>query len=661
MGIWDNLLRVAKNMPVAWFTPRVTYLPIDGAASEDLIHEIQGWSPAKMYRKQPHLRTVTSFLGRNTAQLGIHVFEAVNDTDRVRRRDAVSAGVLSRPNPTMTAYQLKYALVVDKALYDWAFLLPVLDPETGEQQLWRIPPAWVEPVSDGPFRPLKYRVYFQESGKLPDWFTGDGDRKYVELDEADLIPFKGYDPTSTWKGSSAVESLKETLIEQVEASKYRMQLWKRGGRVSSVLQRPANAPAWTDDQAKRFRDDWYSNWTGDGSRAGGTPILEDGMTLQRVDFSAMDQQWAEGARLALGVVASAFHVNPSMVGSMEKATYNNVREYRKMLYGDTLGPLLVEIEDVLNTFLLPRYGEGNLYAEFNIWAKLAGSFEEQAQFLQAAVGAPYMTRNEARARLNQPAIAGGDELITPLNVLVGGMANPQDSGSEEAPGGALDTTEPKGHRPIEVKSTVIDRDYVVKYQQMLATFYMRQGRHVESRLGAKAAWWDQQRWNTELAEELVKMHLFVTQQAAVEALQAAGLDASAYDVGRTVNYLMERAKRDASAINNHTKKLVTEALKDAKPINELFAALATAAALKTAQTMATASISWGKLESGRQSGAGSKTWVVTSKNPRSSHSAMNGQMVPLESTFSNGLHWPGDPVGGVDEVAGCTCQVNVVY
>ena len=660
MGVWDNLLRVAKNLPVAWFTPRVTYLPVDGASAEDLIHEIQGWSPAKMYRKQPHLRTVTSFLGRNTAQLGIHVFETVDGTDRKRRRDAISARVLSKPNPTMTSYQLKYALVVDKALYDWAYLLPTVDPETGQEQLWRIPPAWVEPVPDGPFRPLKYRVFVQEAGKLPEWFAGDGERRYIDLDESDLIPFKGYDPTSTWRGSSAVESLKGTLIEQVEASKYRMQLWKRGGRVSSVLQRPANAPAWADDQAKRFRDDWYSNWTGDGARAGGTPILEDGMTLQRVDFSAMDQQWAEGARLALGTVASAFHVNPSMVGSMEKATYNNVREYRKMLYGDTLGPQLVEFEDVFNTFLLPRYGEEGLYAEFNIWAKLAGSFEEQAQFLQAAVGAPYMVRNEARSRLNLPAIDGGDELITPLNVLVGGMANPQDSGSEEAPGGALDTTEPK-RRPVEVKSQVIDRDYVVKYQQVLATFYLRQGRHVESRVGAKAAWWDQQRWNSELADELVKMHLFVTQAAAVEALQAAGLDGSAYDVGRTVAYLMERAKRDAAAVNNHTKKLVTEALKDGKSINELFTALATAAALKTAQTMTTSSISWGKIESGRQSGAGSKTWVVTSKNPRSSHSAMGGQMVPLESTFSNGLHWPGDPAGGVAEVAGCTCQVNVVY
>jgi hypothetical protein len=35
-----------------------------------------------------------------------------------------------------------------------------------------------------------------------------------------------------------------------------------------------------------------------------------------------------------------------------------------------------------------------------------------------------MTANEARALRNMPAIDGGDELVTPLNVLVGGQAVP---------------------------------------------------------------------------------------------------------------------------------------------------------------------------------------------------------------------------------------------
>ena len=47
--------------------------------------------------------------------------------------------------------------------------------------------------------------------------------------------------------------------------------------------------------------------------------------------------------------------------------------------------------------------------------------------MQAAVGGPYMTRNEARALNNLPSVAGGDDLIVPLNVLTGGLASPQDT------------------------------------------------------------------------------------------------------------------------------------------------------------------------------------------------------------------------------------------
>jgi phage portal protein BeeE len=85
-------------------------------------------------------------------------------------------------------------------------------------------------------------------------------------------------------------------------------------------------------------------------------MLEDGMTLSRVDFSAHDMQFIEGSRLALNTVASVYHVNPTMIGLLDNANYSNVREFRRMLYGDTLGPDHCQIEDRLNTFLVPQAG-----------------------------------------------------------------------------------------------------------------------------------------------------------------------------------------------------------------------------------------------------------------------------------------------------------------
>ena len=63
-----------------------------------------------------------------------------------------------------------------------------------------------------------------------------------------------------------------------------------------------------------------------------TPILEEGMTLQRIDFSASEQQFVEAAKLSLVTVAAAFHVNPTMIGQNDGANYSNVREFRRMLF-----------------------------------------------------------------------------------------------------------------------------------------------------------------------------------------------------------------------------------------------------------------------------------------------------------------------------------------
>ncbi len=98
-----------------------------------------------------------------------------------------------------------------------------------------------------------------------------------------------------------------------------------------------------------------------------------------------------------------------------------VRESARSLYADTLGPLLRLVQDGIGSKLVPMIGaDQKSYAEFDITAKLAGSFEGQASVLSTSTGGPWMTRNEARARQNLPAVEGGDELIVPMNVTEGG-------------------------------------------------------------------------------------------------------------------------------------------------------------------------------------------------------------------------------------------------
>jgi hypothetical protein len=115
-----------------------------------------------------------------------------------------------------------------------------------------------------------------------------------------------------------------------------------------------------------------------------------------------------------------------MVGILEHATFSNIREQHKNLYQDCLGPWLAMMEQDIILQLLPDLEpSAGVYVEFNIAEKLQGSFEEQAATLQSAVGRPWMTPDEARAKVNLPSLGGDAALLgVPLNVMVGDSRQP---------------------------------------------------------------------------------------------------------------------------------------------------------------------------------------------------------------------------------------------
>lgn len=648
MGFWD-FLRRPDPVPVAYFTPNVNYI-----GAEDLQSMMLGdLTPAQMWATQPHLRTVVSFLARNIAQLGLHSFKR-NGEDRQRDLRSTFAVTMRRPNPDQTAYDLVYGLVGDLALYDRAYWM--LAPDATGPSGWmirRLPPSWVTPNYRDSFSVESYGVL----GRTPD--------EVVTVPAEDVIAFTGYHPADPRKGSPTVESLKGTLQEQIEAAKYRAQVWKRGGRVSAVLKRPIGSPDWSPEARERFREDWYSTYSGDGPRAGGTPLLEDGMDLQTIDFSAKDQQFVEATKLSFATVAAGFHVNPTMVGILDNANYSNVREFRRMLYGDTLGPLIAQIEGRINTFLLPRLGMNNqtFYTEFNIAEKLQGSFEEQASVMQTLVGAPLMTRNEGRSKFNLPALPDGEGLVTPLNVLIGGQASPTDSGSQnELPKSItyqLDQgTHTYGSTP-RLKAGPSD-NHRTKVEQVLSAFFDRQGKVVLARLGAGADWWDDKRWNKELSEDLLRVsHTLASLLGKAEADRLGFPDG--YDPDRTVNFLQSVSERQATNINETTQQQVQSVIDsgEGEPADVFDMAKASRAA-GIAVGVAGFVAGFSSTEAGKQIAFDHnvepvKTWH-TGHNPRGHHARMDGETVPINETFSNGMDWPGG--GGPDDI-GCNCSVSV--
>lgn len=646
MGFWTRLISGEKAVPFDTYdaaqrvlpAPYEPFLSTGGIPVMDpgtpLHYWIGGNADAEhMWRTQPSVRKVVGFAARNVASIPLHVHERVSDTERRRVTGHPLADLMSSPRPRMGAYRFWEAVIADGLLYDRWAVLKRLD-DAGAIHLSRVP-SW--------------RLRFTEDtlGEVvgAHFWTGD---EWIELNLDDLIFDHGYAPKSA--GLSPVETLRDLLDESAEAVEYRRQVWANGARAPQYVTRPQGVEWPSSDHRDRFVAGMRA-YMKDGAKAGGMPLLEDGMEIKDgTRMPSKDMQDLEGRKLSEVVVASAWHIAPELIGARE-GNYSNVDAYRQMLYRDSLGPYITAWEQAINVALVPDLADGRaLYVEANIEAKLRGSFQEQAQIMQSATGAPWLTRNEARALQNRPPVDGADDLVVPLNVLIGGQASPQDSGSQNrGQAGARPRVKAASKVPVEEQ-----------IGRVLAAFFARQGKSVLSALGGGGDWWDKDRWDAELTDDLLRVtHTLAGILGAAEAARL-GYD-DGYDPDMTVNFLRAVAEDRAVGINETTKEQIDESVdaEEGDPA-QVFEIAENDRARSTAASVATFVAGFAAVEAGRQVGEreglrSMKTWR-TGSNPRSAHARMDGEKVPVGEKFSNGMEHPGQ--GGADD-AGCNCRIDI--
>ena len=620
---------------------------------------VDGLSARQLYATQANLHAVVSFLADSVAQLPLKVYVRNAEFDRMRDRDSNAAKLLYRPNADQTSYEFWNAVSTELLLMgvSTVWVLPDPDSESG-LQLRLIPKEWITDSE-------------RKTNYAPDMIrvTTNGSGRVIEIPRTEFIQFRMYSPGNPGGYQSPIAALRQTLNEQIQADKFRTEIWSSSGRFNAYITRPANVQPWNDEQRKAFVTAFREGWGKGGSNAGKIPLLEDGMEIKPYQFNAKEAQYAETKQLSREDVAAAYHVNPSLIWHTTTQTYASAKDNARALYADCLGPTLQMLQQRINSFLLPMIGaDPNLYVEFDLTEKLKGSFEERASILQASVGGPWMTRNEARADNNLPPVDGGDELIVPLNVVEGGQASPQDTHMNQ------NTGEPEvkliipSHRKdnestIRIKGKSDDEEDT-EVAEVLRKFFKRQANSVLPKLGAKSAeWWDEDRWNEELADDLLPL---IEKIADKHGMSTADVLGTEYGKEITRNYLRKLTEGRAKAINVSTLEKLEDALEDeeTEPA-EVFEKREGKDADIFGQALATAVANWATIEAVHQAQSQGyerkveKEWV-TGPNARDTHIAMNGQRVGIDDNFSNGARWPGDDNLSPAESCGCNCSTEVI-
>ena len=637
------------------FRPNVYLYSFGGDAPTQVLN----YTAKKLYQTQDNLKAVVDFLSNSIAQLPLKVYVRSDETDRQRDRDSVAAKLLWRPNEDQTGYEFIRALALEYfvfgAVYVW--VLPDADSNSG-YQIRIIPSEWVKSTE-------KANAYAPETIVVT---TGNGSS--FEIPRTEFVQFKTYSPGNPGGYISPISGLRQTLQEQIEAGNFRKQLWHSSGRLNAQITRPANVQPWDDEARKRFATAFSEAWGAGGSKAGSIPVLEDGMEIKPFSTSFKEAQWTESVKLSREAVAAAYGVNPSLIWHSDTQTYASSKDNARALYAECLGPVLQMIQQRINSFLLPMIGaDANLYVEFDLTEKLKGSFEERASILQASVGGPWLTRNEARADNNLPPIEGGDELIVPLNVLEGGQASPQDTHMDEQEPMTIQQncgcSHCKSDNVINIKARSTEEEDA-RMAEAMSKFFKRQADSVLPKLGAKSAkWWDEDRWDSELADDIEPVMDDIADAHGSETARAIG---SKYNTEQTRKYLRAMAEGRAHAINAGTYKRLQEAIEDDDEENtpaKVFDERQDSNAKLLGRALAIGVAGWAATREAPQQAEQQgihktveKIWV-TGDNPRPSHALMNGETVPVDEPFSNGAFWPGDENLDVDESAGCNCSTMV--
>lgn len=645
--------------------PSIVNVTLSGDASTQVLN----MTATELYRTQDNLRAVVDFLSNSIAQLPLKVYVRNGEDERKRDRTSEAALLLWRPNDYMTQFEFIRGLVEEYFVYGAVYVWVV--PSTTSASGWDlhiVPTNWVIGSEMAtPYKPGTIRVHSK---------TG----QTVDIPESEFIQFKTYSPGHPGGYLSPISALRQTLLEQVESGKFRRQLWRSSGRLNAQIIRPKDVSPWDEKTKKAWVEAFREAWGSGGSKAGSIPLMEDGMEIKPFQTSFKESEWAQSVVLSREAVAAAYGINPSLIWHSNTQTYASSKDNARALYAECLGPVIQMLQQRFNAFLLPMVGaDPNTYVEFDIEEKLKWSFEERASILQSAVGGPWLTRDEARAELNLAPLPDGQgsQIITPLNVVTGGLSAPNDTpgGSYNYPGVGGDQTDKSA--PCECKSCKEAEELRLKgksteaedktVEDILVSFFARQKRSVLPKINAgDPEFWNAERWDKELAEDLEPALQKIADEHGKETAEVLG---SVYVVEVTKNYIKKTSEMRAKNINKRTLQHIQKDLESEEPDTAHVFETRSNESGRIAKAAAGATASWALIEASHQAisdGTPSvvgkiveKEWV-TGPNSRPSHAAMNGERVPIDADFSNGQHWPGEDIGDPDESCGCNCTTEVV-
>lgn len=195
--------------------------------------------------------------------------------------------------------------------------------------------AQVDIERDGRYMVDKYLLY------------RNGKTFVVPPEEVFFIKF--FNPYDTIRGLSPLRAARHSVQLDLNAIGFNKNFFKQGMKMSGVLSTEQNLE---HDQAMRFKESFEQLYAGT-DKMHKIAVLWNGMKFDAIqNMGLKEAQFLELRDMNENKIIQTFGLFPEVLG-VGKATYENVKYYRRMAWTETLMPLMNQFIEVLNMQFLP--------------------------------------------------------------------------------------------------------------------------------------------------------------------------------------------------------------------------------------------------------------------------------------------------------------------
>lgn len=243
-----------------------------------------------------------------------------------------------------------------------------------------------------PLHPDRVRVLELENGRIGfEVTTGDKVERLTQ-DEVFHLRHRSDDGVV---GVSPIARAKGVLELADAEARHGLDTFTNGSKLLGVLKAPGRLNA---TQRMAIKEAWSTY------KAGGTPVLDEGLDYAPVSMTLEDAEWIEARKFSVIEVARLFRVPPVIIQSMESANYSNSVELARQFVTLCLRRHLVAWEQAIHRQLLTEAGRRTYFVEHGVEGLLRGDSTTRASFYQSAIQNGWMEVNEVRRLENLPPL-----------------------------------------------------------------------------------------------------------------------------------------------------------------------------------------------------------------------------------------------------------------